>query len=72
MKSGALIWFESGIHAKNVIVERVFRKERNPDTAAPTVRISAGADVQDLTVRDIVQAFSGPEIPPVVDEREQN
>ena len=69
IQNGALIWFESGIHAKNVIVERVFRKEQNPDTVAPTVRISAGADVQGLEISDITQEFVGSMIPPVVDER---
>ena len=68
VKHGALVWFESGIHAKNIIVERVFRKEQNPDTIAPTVLISRGADVQALTVRDISQELCGADIPAVVDE----
>ncbi|MBO5218504.1 MAG: right-handed parallel beta-helix repeat-containing protein [Clostridia bacterium] len=68
-QDGALIWFESGIHAKNIIVERVFRRERLADSIAPTVRISKGADVQGLTLRDIVQEFTGEKMPAVSDER---
>ena len=70
VKNGALVWFESGIHAKNIIVERIFRKERSISTAAPTVLISKGADVQELTVRDIYQSFSVQTLPAFVDENE--
>jgi len=67
-KHGALIWFESGIHAKNVIIENVFRKEMNPDTVAPTVLISRGADVRELKIGDIHQEFIGTELNAVVNE----
>ena len=66
---GALIWFESGIHARNVTVEHVFRKERNPDSNAPTIRISKDADIQGLIIRDIRQEFAGEELTEVSDER---
>ncbi len=68
VKNGALIWFESGIHAENVTVERVFRQERNPDTEAPTVRISAGADIKNLTLRGIHNEFAGTPLPTVANE----
>jgi len=68
VENGALIWFESGINAKNVIVEKVCRKERNVSTQAPTVRISNGANVQNLTLRDIQQEFSGKSIPAINNE----
>ncbi|MBE6612139.1 MAG: hypothetical protein E7632_06580 [Ruminococcaceae bacterium] len=54
---------------KPAFVERVFRKERLADSTAPTVRISKGADVQGLILRDIVQKFAGEEISAISDER---
>lgn len=63
VENGALIWFEPGIHCRNVLVENVYRKERNTETKAPTVRISPNVEMENLTLRNICQEFAGEEIP---------
>ena len=61
--NGALIWFESGINCRNALVENIYRNERNATTKAPTVRISAGANVENLVVRNVNARFDGEERP---------
>ena len=59
VKNGALIWFEKGIVCRNVTIENIYRNERNPDTQAPTVRISKNVVAQDLKIRNIHNTFVG-------------
>jgi hypothetical protein len=59
VENGALIWFESGIHCRNVLVENVYRKERNTETKAPTVRISETAVVESLRLSNVNGRFVG-------------
>ena len=48
-----LIWFENGIHCRNVTVENVYRKERNLSTKAPTVRIDSCVQAENLIIKNI-------------------
>ena len=59
VKKGALIWFEKGIVCRNVTVENIYRNERNPDTQAPTIRISEDVVAQNLQIRNIHNSFVG-------------
>ena len=59
VKKGALIWFEKGIICRNVTVENVYRNERNPDTQAPTIRISEDVIAQNLQIRNVHNTFIG-------------
>ncbi len=59
VENGALIWFESGIHCRNVLVENVWRDERNAETRAPILRISRDAMVENLRVRNLNARFVG-------------
>lgn len=51
-KGQPLIWFESDITAKNVSIENVYRAADGAD--APTVKVSPRAEIEGLTVRNIV------------------
>ena len=62
VKKGALIWFEKGIICRNVTVENVYRNERNPDTQAPTIRISEDVIAQNLQIRNVHNTFIGEEL----------
>lgn len=59
VKHGALIWLEQGIVCRNVLIENIYRKERNPETQAPTVRISENVTAQNLKIRGIHNTFVG-------------
>ena len=59
VKKGALIWFEKGIVCRNVTIENVYRNERNPDTQAPTIRISEDVVAQNLQIRNVHNTFVG-------------
>lgn len=61
-----LVWFESGTNSRNVIIERLMRHEKNPDTEAPAIRISRGANVEGLRISDVRQDFAG-EVMPAID-----
>lgn len=66
VENGALIWFESGIHCRNVLVENVWRNERNAHTRAATLRISRDAVVENLQVRSLHARFVGQECDAIV------
>ena len=55
----ALIWFESGIVCQNVMVENVYRDERNVYTEAPTVRISENVIARNLQIKNVKNTFVG-------------
>lgn len=57
--NNSLVWFESGTNCRNITVERVYRHEKNEMTKAPSIRISRGAAVSDITISDIHQDFVG-------------
>jgi len=59
VENGALIWFESGVLCKNVLVENVWRNERNAHTRAATLRISRDATVENLQIRNLHARFVG-------------
>lgn len=59
IENGALFWFESGINARNVTIENVYRAERCPFTKAPAIRISKGANVSGLRIANVNQSFVG-------------
>ncbi len=59
VEKGALVWFEKGVNCKNITVENIFRNERNPQTKAPTIRVSEGAVVQNLRLHNIVDQYVG-------------
>ena len=54
---GALIWFESGINCRNVLVENVYRNERNLETIAPTIRISENVSAENICFKNINETF---------------
>ena len=62
VENGALIWLEKGIVCRNVTVENVYRNERNPDTQAPTIRISEDVIAQNLQIRNVHNTFIGEEL----------
>ena len=62
VKNGALIWLEKGIVCRNVTIENVYRNERNPDTQAPTVRISKNVIAENLQIRNIQNTFHGAQL----------
>ena len=62
---GALFWFEGGVNCKNVLIENVYRNERNIDTVAPTIRISEGATVDNLQIKNVNEQFAGKEVPTI-------
>ena len=59
VEKSALIWFESGIVCRNVMVENVYRNERNVHTKAPTVRISENVQASNLCLKNIHNTFMG-------------
>ena len=59
VENGALIWFQSGIVCRNVMVENVYRNERNIHTKAPTVRISENVQARNLCLKNIHNTFMG-------------
>lgn len=66
--NNSLVWFESGTNCRNVIIDGLTRYERNPDTKAPSIRISRGANVKGLVIKDVYQDFAGNTAPAVSDE----
>lgn len=56
VESEPLFWFEGGTVSRNIRLQHIFRRKDDPHTAAPTVRISPGAVVEGLTVRDVADA----------------
>ena len=56
-ENAALIWLEKGITCRNVTVENVYRNERNPDTKAPTIRISEDVKAENLQIRNVHNTF---------------
>ena len=58
-KHGALFWFEGGTYCRNVLIENVYRNERNAETVAPTVRISETAVVENLRLSNVNGRFVG-------------
>ena len=61
-KTGALVWFEKGITCKNVLVENVYRNEKNVETEAPTVRFSEDVYASNIKFRNINNTFAGKEL----------
>lgn len=59
VEKGALIWFESGINCRNIMIENIYRNERNSHTIAPTVRISENVYVKNLILKNICSVFAG-------------
>ena len=53
LEHGGIIWFEHGIHCRNVLVENVYRRERNTETEVPTIRIDETVKHEDLCFRNI-------------------
>lgn len=64
---GALIWLEHGITCRNVTVENVYRNEKNPETKAPTIRISEKVSAENLRIRNINESFVGERLPTLDD-----
>jgi polygalacturonase len=60
-ENGALVWFENGVNCENVLIENVYRNERNEQAVAPTVRISETAVVKNLHLKNINNRFVGNE-----------
>ncbi len=52
-ENGALIYFESGVHCRNITIENVYRNERNARAKGPTVRISEDVYAQNLVLKNI-------------------
>ena len=52
--SHALIWFESFVNCKNVLIENVYRKEKNSTTHAPLLRLNRDANLENVVVRNVV------------------
>ncbi|MBE6929472.1 MAG: hypothetical protein E7463_04260 [Ruminococcaceae bacterium] len=65
VKNGALIWLENGISCRNVLVENIWRCERNPETKGPTVRIGENVNAENLRIRNIHETFAGEPVPTV-------
>ena len=61
-ENGSLIWFEGGINCQNVLIENLYRNERSLTTKAPTIRISEGATVNNLELRNINNRFHKDEL----------
>ena len=47
------------IHCRNVLVENIWRDERNAETRAPILRISRDAMVENLRIRNLNARFVG-------------
>jgi hypothetical protein len=59
LENGALIWFESDVNLRNVLVENVYRNERNLTTKAPTIRISERVNATNLRIKNVSETFHG-------------
>ena len=59
LENGALIWFENDVNVKNVLIENVYRNERNLDTQAPTIRISERVHATNLRIKNLNETFHG-------------
>ena len=68
----SLIWFESGTCCRNITIEGLYRYENNSFTKAPALKISGGAEVKALTVRNLYQNFTCGKIPAIENETDLN
>ena len=68
----SLIWFESGTCCRNITIEGLYRYEKNSFTKAPALKISGGAEVKALTVRNLYQNFTCGKIPAIENETDLN
>ena len=58
----SIIWFEESVNCKNVLIENVYRHERNLETKAPTIQIDKNVTAENLKFRNIVNIFDGEEL----------
>ncbi len=66
--SDSVLWVEGNVHCKNVLIEKIFRKECCPETKAPTLKVSKGAILENFICRDCFETYSGEECPTIVNE----
>lgn len=51
----SLIWFEGGINCKNVVIDKVFRKDYTSLSHCPTIYCSETANVENLTITNLFE-----------------
>lgn len=70
VKYSPLVWVESGVKARNVLVENLYRNETNQETVAATVHISKDAVLDNFKIKNIFENRCNRDYPTLVNETE--
>lgn len=67
---GPIIWVEGNVNCRNVLIEKVYRKECNAETKAPTLKVSKDAHLENFAFRDCFENDCKEKYPTIVNETE--
>jgi len=65
---GPIIWVESNVNCKNVLIEKIYRNECNEETKAPTLKVSKDAHLENFKFRDCFENYCREKYPTIVNE----
>lgn len=65
-----IIWVESGVTARNVVIENLYRNESCRQTHAPTIKISRSAVLEGFKLKNVFESYNGTKCPTIVNETE--